>query len=470
MAQRDCSSPYLRPALCEARDLLRKGCHLSGLAPHTAPEAKQRWGPSTGRLSRADVARLVRPAITPCGLVAGRTSLMSGADRTLTIMTSNILLGLADTHAGPKPFGIAPSDRLNHQYVIGQTGTGKSTLLANMALQDAVAGRGFCLIDPHGDLASELASSIQAPLIHWRVGDPECPYGYNPITRVPQAMRPLVASGFVETLKKQWGQFWGPRMEHLLRQAVLALLDQPSATMADIVKLYVDKDFRSQVIARLVDPQLRAFWTVEFARMNYLTAVDGVAPIANKIGAFLANPAVRKSLCEPEQPIRFRRAMDEGQILLVSLAKGRVGADNANVVGGLVMTNILNAAMTRHDLPQAQRRPFFLYADEFHAFTTASVADLLSEARKYGLGLIASHQHLSQTDKAVIDAVIGNAGTLISLRIGAQDAPLIARQFGDIEPRYFPQLPNYRGFAQLMVAGHKKKAFSFATLPPATKV
>lgn len=203
--------------------------------------------------------------------------------------------------------------------------------------------------------------------------------------------------------------------------------------------------------------------------MNYLTTIDGVAPIANKVGAFLANPHVRSALCEPEKPIRFRRAMDEGQIILVSLAKGRVGSDVANVVGGLVMTNVLNAAMTRHDLSMGSRRPFFLYADEFHAFTTASAADLLSEARKYGLGFIASHQHLSQADKAVVDAVIGNTGTIVSLRIGAKDAPLVAKQFGEIEARYFSQLPNFRGFAQLMVDGHKRKPFSFQTLPPATK-
>ena len=383
-------------------------------------------------------------------------------------MLSAITIGLADTRRGPLAFGIGGADRLTHQYVIGQTGTGKSTLLANMARQDARMGHGFCLIDPHGDLASELAETIQSDVIHWRVGDPTCPYGYNPLTRVPASKRPLVASGFVETLKKQWADRWGPRMEHLLRQAVLALLDQPSAHMGQIVPLYVDKDFRRQVVSRLVDPQLRAFWTVEFARMNYLTAVDGVAPIANKIGAFLANPVVRKALCEPERPIRFRRAMDEGQVILVSLAKGQVGGDIANVVGGLIMTNVLNAALSRHDTPSDQRRPFFLYADEFHAFTTASVADLLSEARKYGLGLCASHQHLSQADSAVIDSVIGNAGTLISLRIGAQDAPLIARQLGSIEPRYFTQLPNYRGFIQLMVDGHKRPVFSFSTMPTTT--
>lgn len=385
-------------------------------------------------------------------------------------MTSPIILGTADTRHGPCRFGINLTDRLNHQYVIGQTGTGKSTLLANMAMQDANFGHGICLIDPHGDLADELAANTKVPLTYWRVGDPNCPYGYNPLTKVPQSRRSLVASGFVETLKKQWGDSWGPRMEHLLRQAVLALLDQPTASMADIVRLYVDKSFRQQVVARLIDPQLQAFWRREFPQMNYLTAIDGVAPIANKIGAFLANPQVRSSLCEPVKPIRFRKAMDEGQTILVSLAKGRVGADIANVVGGLVMTNVLNAAMTRHDLPADLRRPFFLYADEFHAFTTASAADLLSEARKYGLGFIASHQHLSQANRAVVDAVIGNAGTILSLRIGAQDARLIARQFGDIEPHYFAQLPNYRGFAQLMVGGHKRKPFSFGTLPPATNV
>jgi len=385
-------------------------------------------------------------------------------------MTSRITLGLADTRRGPLPFAIGLRDRLNHQYVIGQTGTGKSTLLATMIRQDANLGHGLCLLDPHGDLAEELAATLERPCIHWRVGDPDCPYGYNPITRVPSSRRPLVASGFIETLKKQWGDFWGPRMEHLLRQAVLALLDQPEASMADIVRLYVDKTFRQTIVARLIDPQLRAFWIDEFPRMNYLNAVDGVAPIANKVGAFLANPAVRASLCEPKQPIRFRKAMDEGQIILIGLAKGRVGADIANVVGGLAMTNLMNAAMTRHDQPEAARRPFFLYADEFHAFTTASLADLLSEARKYGLGLIASHQHLSQADRAVIDSVIGNAGTLVALRIGAQDAPLIAKQIGDIEARYFTQLPNYRGFAQLMAGGHKQRAFSFRTLPPATKL
>ena len=204
--------------------------------------------------------------------------------------------------------------------------------------------------------------------------------------------------------------------------------------------------------------------------MNYLTSVDGVAPIANKIGAFLANPIIRQSLCQPEKPIRFRTAMDQGQMIIVNLAKGKIGSDNANVVGGLILTNIMNAAFSRHNIPETKRRAFFLYADEFHNFTTASVADMLSEARKYGIGLIASQQHSSQTEKLVLDSLLGNAGTILSLRIGAHDAPLIARQMGAIEPHYYINLPNHRGFIQLLDGGRKRSVFSFSTLPPATNL
>jgi len=385
-------------------------------------------------------------------------------------MEKIITLGLADTRPGLRPFGIAEQDRLNHIYLIGQTGTGKSTLLANMVMQDSRLGNGFCLIDPHGDLASQLSADIGGDHIYWQLGDPDCPYGYNPLTKVPPSRRPLVASGFVDTLKKQWADSWGPRMEHLLRYAVLALLDQPSAQIGDIVRLYVDKDFRREAVANISDPQVHAFWTIEVPKMKYLTSLDGVAPIANKIGAFLANPIVRKAVSEPERPIRFRRAMDEGQAIIVNLAKGRIGSDNADIIGGLIVTNIMNAALSRHDLPQEDRRPFFLYADEFHHFTTTSVADLLSEARKYGLGLCACNQNSSQTDKLVLDAITGNAGTIMSLRIGAQDAPLIARQFGTIEAHHFTQLPNHRGFIQLMSQGRKLAPFSFKTLPPTTNM
>jgi len=385
-------------------------------------------------------------------------------------MQKFINIGLADTRRGKCLFGIAQQDRLHHIYIIGQTGTGKTTLLGQMALQDVKHGNGFCLIDPHGDLAAAMSQLVPSEHIYWELGNPNSPFGYNPLAKVPPSMRPLVASGFIETLKKQWADSWGPRMEHLLRFAVLALLDQPSADMSQIIRLYVDKDFRGLAIANIVDPQVRAFWTIELPRMNYLTSIDGVAPIANKVGAFLANPVIRKSLCEPENPIRFRRAMDEGQMIIVNLAKGKIGADNANIVGGLILTNIMNAAFSRQCIVENERRPFFLYADEFHNFTTASVADMLSEARKYRIGLIASQQHSSQTEKLVLDSILGNAGTILSLRIGVHDAPLIAKQMGTIDPRYYVSLPNHRGFAQLMDGGRKRPTFSFSTLPPTTNL
>ena len=210
------------------------------------------------------------------------------------------ILGLAyKRYAEPAPFGILQRDRLMHLYVIGQTGTGKSTLLYNLAHQDAQHGRGFCLIDPHGDLAEDLHRNLDQPHTYWDVSDPTCPYGYNPLKRVSEAYRPLVASGLIETLKKQWPDAWGARMEHLLRHAVLALLEQPSADLRDIMKLFVFKGFRRQVTDAISDDQVRAFWKYEFPAMNYQTSSDGVSPIANKLGAFLAHPTVRQALCEP---------------------------------------------------------------------------------------------------------------------------------------------------------------------------
>ncbi|MBL4767792.1 MAG: hypothetical protein JKY94_08775, partial [Rhodobacteraceae bacterium] len=221
-------------------------------------------------------------------------------------------LGLAYRRRGDLPFGIRMADRLFHMYILGQTGTGKSTLLQNMALQDVHVENGFCLVDPHGDLALSLHQSINRPHIYWNVADPTCSYGYNPLTRTSAAVRPLVASGLIDSLKKQWGDAWGPRMEHLLRYSILALLDQPKADMRDIMRLFLDRVFREQVLSRIEDPQVQQFWSREYPAMNYKSAFDGVAPIANKLGAFLSHPVVRKAICEPDEPLRFRRIMDEG--------------------------------------------------------------------------------------------------------------------------------------------------------------
>lgn len=354
-----------------------------------------------------------------------------------------------------------------HFYVIGQTGTGKSTLLFNMARQDAEQGTGFCLIDPHGDLAKQLFARLGDDCLYWDVANPSSPYGYNPLTNVSAALRPLVASGLIDTLKKQWPDAWGARMEHLLRYAVLALLEQPRADLRDIVRLFVDKDFKRSVVARLSDPQVRQFWVVEYPNMNYKNAVDGVAPIANKLGAFLAHPVVRKAVCEPEKPIRFKRLMDEGGRLVINLAKGAIGTDVANVLGGLVVTSVLHAAFSRQDVQSDNRSPFMLYVDEFHSFSTSGFADLLSETRKYGLGITLAHQHTRQTDSAVLESILGNVGSLMAFRIGVFDAPLLQRQFSEVSVQDLTSQPNYRAYVQLMVDGARSKTFSAQTWPTA---
>jgi len=374
-------------------------------------------------------------------------------------------LGNAYNHRRQQPFGIRLKDRLAHLYIIGQTGTGKSTLLFNLAMQDAKAGIGFCIIDLHGDLAADLSQNLGKEHLYWQVADPRSPYGYNPLTHVSAEFRPLVTSGLIETLKKQWPDAWGARLEHLLRYAFLALLETPHADIKDIVRLFVDKDFRRTVLAHVSDEQVRTFWTEEFPRMNYQNAADGVAPIANKLGAFLANPVVRKALCTPETPLRFRRIMDEGQSLIVSLAKGQLGTDTANVLGGLIVSSIMNAAFSRHNQSEPQRRPFMLYVDEFHSFTTSAFAGMLSEMRKYGLGITLAHQHIVQTDKEVFEAVMGNAGSLMVFRIGAQDAPTFARQLNTIAIRDLINQPNHRAFVQLMIDGQKIRVFSADTWP-----
>lgn len=377
------------------------------------------------------------------------------------------ILGLAYRRYGqPEPFGIAPADRLQHLYIIGQTGTGKSTLLANLAVQDGRGQTGFCLIDPHGDLAEQVHNTIDVPHLYWNVSDPACPLGYNPLTRVAPLYRPLVASGLIETLKKQWPDAWGARMEHLLRFALLALLEQPRADLRDVLKLFTYKGFRRQVIDRITDQQVLFFWKTEFPTLNYQGSADGVAPVANKLGAFLAQPAVRTALCEPAKPLRFRHIMDTGQILVVNLAKGRLGADISNIVGGLITSSLMHAATTRHGLPEIARRPFFLYVDEFPNLTTKTFAGMLSEARKYRLGLILAHQHLSQTNSDVADAIFGNVGNLVAFRVGAKDAPFLERMLPPFSARDLQNQPNHRASVQIMHRGARLVPFSASMYPP----
>ncbi len=365
-------------------------------------------------------------------------------------------------------FGIRQDDRLFHLFAIGQTGTGKTSLIASLVRQDIEHGRGFCLIDPHGDLAEGVAAMVGPSGFYWDTANPPCPFGYNPLSKVSAKWRPLVASGLVEMLKKQWPDAWGARMEHLLRFSVLALLERDDATLADILPLFLDKEFRKEVVAGISDEQVRHFWTVEYGKLRYQFSPDGVTSIANKLGAFLAHPVVRKAVCNPEKPLRFRQIMDQGAMLVVNLAKGRLGADISNVLGGLIVSGIASAAYSRQDQPEEARRPFFLYVDEFHAFTTSAFSDMLAELRKYGIGLILTTQHFDRIERDVREAILGNVGTLISFRVGATDAALLSRQFGEDVPqaRDLVKLANHEVSIKLMVGGIQTKPFSARTLPP----
>jgi len=377
------------------------------------------------------------------------------------------ILGATDSRSIRRTFGIRQADRLFHMFALGQTGTGKSTLLVNLARQDHESGRGFCLIDPHGDLAERVARFAGAEAIYWNVADPACPYGHNPLTYVTPRHRPLVASGLLDALKKQWSDAWGPRMEHLLRMALLALLERPGSSLADVMPLFLDTAFREDVAKGLRDDHVRSFWMREYKALRYQTSSDAIAPIANKLGGLLAHPVVRRSLCLPKEPLRFRNLMDLGRPLIVNLGKGRLGADTANVVGGVVVSTLAHAAYSRENVPEDERRPYFLYIDECHSFTTEVVAEMLSELRKYRLGLVLTTQHCSQLDGAVQESIFGNVGTVVAFRVGANDAPILIRQFGDetLLPKDLVNLGNYEAFVRLMIDGRQSKPFSAKTLP-----
>lgn len=375
-------------------------------------------------------------------------------------------LGMASARYRSFPLAQSLKDRLQHLFLIGQTGTGKSTLIKTLVEQDIAAGRGVMLIDPHGDLASELHRKLDKPHHYWDPADPSCRLGYNPLTPAGPAIRPLITAGLIDALKKQWADAWGARMEHLLRYAILALLESDAPDLRDVMRMYLEKDFRTSVLIRVTDPQVLSFWQDEFRAMNYTNAVDGVAPIANKLGAFLAHPLVRRAVCEPEQPLRLRQIMDRGETLVVNLAKGRLGTDNARVLGGLILASTMHAGFSRQVLDEAARRPFMLYVDEFHSFTTEAFADLLSEIRKYGVAVTLAQQYLGQSEEAVFAAIMGNVGSLLAFRVGPFDTELICRQLTEIKPRDLVYQPNYRAVARLLVSGAPRVPFTLETLAP----
>jgi type IV secretory pathway TraG/TraD family ATPase VirD4 len=367
-------------------------------------------------------------------------------------------------------FGIKREDRFSHIYIIGKTGTGKSTLLETMALQDLDRGNGFALIDPHGEMVERVANRIPPKrlldVLYLDAADPSQPYGYNPLRHVRQDRSALAASGLMEVFKKMWPEAWGVRMEHILRNVLIALLEQPSATLHDVLRIISDKKYRRWIAATLRNETVKVFLLNEFDRFTFGYRADGIAPIQNKVGAFLADPLLNRMLTAPKQDIHVRRLMDEGRVLLVNLAKGRIGEDSSALLGGLLVTTIGLAGYSRADLDPARRRDFFVYVDEFQSFTTLALANMLSEMRKYRLGFTVAHQYLHQLEPDVRHAVLGNAGTIISFRLGAEDASYLAREFNDaFEVDDIVQLPNYYMYVKLMIDGTPSSSFSAVTIP-----
>jgi energy-coupling factor transporter ATP-binding protein EcfA2 len=369
-------------------------------------------------------------------------------------------------------FGIKRRDRLFHTYVIGKTGAGKSTLLHTLILQDIRNGEGLTVIDPHGDLVEAIAAAIperrRNDLIYFNVPDPGQPYGYNPLKHVAPDRRSLAASGVLEAFHKLWGEkAWGQRLEYILRNALLAMLDQPNADLTDLLRLLRDDTYRKEVVENIQNERVKEFWVHEYPKYASRYRAEAIAPIQSKIGAFLADPVLRRILTAPEQPLHLRKIMDDGKILLINLAKGKLGEDSASMLGALLVTTLGLAGFSRADLDPAARRHHWVYMDEFQSFTTLSIANMLSELRKYNVGITMAHQYLTQLEPDVRDAVIGNAGTLISFRLGGQDAPIIAREFlPTFSTEDLVNLPNYHIYLKLMIDGAPSKPFSAITVPP----
>lgn len=366
-------------------------------------------------------------------------------------------------------FGIRQADRLSHMYVIGKTGVGKSTMLETLAWQDFEAGRGFALVDPHGDLVEELASRmIQAGsdrVTYLNAADPWQPFGYNPLRRVRDDKIPLAVSGLLETLKKIWPDAWGVRMEHVLRNTLYALLERDGSTLPDILALYTDEKYRKEVVRGIKNEVVKRFWTDEFENYPARIRAEACAPIQNKLGALLSDPTLHRILVAPTIDLHFRKLMDEGQILLVNVSKGRLGEQSALVLGSLIVSTIGLAAFSRAETSTDARQPFILYLDEFHNFTTLMLASMMSELRKYGVSLVLAHQYMHQLEPDIRHAVLGNAGTIVSFRVGPEDATNLASEF---QPKFevldLLNLPNRSIYLKLMIDGTPSQPFSADTI------
>ncbi len=388
----------------------------------------------------------------------------SGEHKDLTVFAETNFRGKTTA------FGIKPDDRRRHVYAIGKTGMGKTNMLENMVLSDMRAGRGLAVVDPHGDFIETVLDHIPKDrvddVIVFNPADRSFPIAFNIFEKVDRDAKPLVASGIVGVFEKIYGHSWGPRLEYILRNSILALLDYPDSTLLDVPKLLAEPKFRDDVVKHIQDPVVRDYWTNEFANYTDRQRVEAIAPIQNKVGQFLSATTIRNVVGQKHTSINIRQVMDEGKILLLKLSKGELGEDSASLLGAMLITKMQLAAMSRADLPEEQRRDFYLYVDEFQNFATESFASILSEARKYRLNLAMANQYVAQMPEEVRDAVFGNVGTIITFRVGASDATWLVKEF---EPVFLEtdivNLDKYHIYLKQAIDGVTNAAFSAHTIP-----
>ena len=380
------------------------------------------------------------------------------------------ILGKSNFRREKKVFGIKTSDRRRHVYIIGKTGMGKSTLLENMIYSDIVNGKGVGVIDPHGDLADSVLSFIPAnrtnDVMLIEPFDTEYAVAFNMLENINPALSSIVCSGLVGIFKKLYVDSWGPRLEHILRNTILSLLEYPGTTMLGIIRILQDEDYRRKVVRKIQDPVVKTFWLSEFEKMQDKIRIEAISPILNKVGQFLSSHTIRNIVGQPKSTVNLRFAMDKGKIIIINLSKGKIGEDNSALLGSMFITKFQLDAMTRADVPEKDRKDFYLYVDEFQNFATEAFATILSEARKYKLNLTMANQYIAQMPDEVRDAVFGNVGSTLSFQVGFDDAEYLSQQYGEeILPSDLVSLSKYTAYMRLLIDGMPSKTFSMATLP-----
>jgi hypothetical protein len=383
----------------------------------------------------------------------------------------HILIGLREGWKDPQSFGISPADHRFHLYIIGKTGSGKTTLLRNLLIQHIALGHGVGLIDPHGDLAEDILNSIPPArsnhLVYFNPGDLEYPMALNLLANVPKDERHLVASGIVSACKSVWKDSWGPRLEYILYNAVAALLDCPNTSLLGVNRLLTDQRYRAWVVRQIKDPFIRDFWESEYEGYDERFRREAIAPIQNKLGQFLLNPVIRNILGQIKRKVDIPFTMNTSRLFIANLAKGKLGHDKANLLGSLLVAQFQHAAMARANVPEEERKDFYLFIDEFQNFSTEAFASILSEARKYRLSLALSHQFIDQLSPQIRQAVLGNVGTLVCFRIGYDDAEIMEKAFGkEILARQLVDLGRYEIAIQLSENGESRYPFQARTLSP----